>query len=210
MVWAVLKFAWHWATKVFFVGGAILGIAGAPDDFKVWSKWIDAVLNDPLVTSLAEQAVAVANFVNQPWVRVTLATTGTLALLWPLKSFWRIRHRLVFVWRKAVSNEVWIDRNAAVALISNSAWALSRRRRSEQPKSLFQLTQLSYGSDPAKIEKHKMFRGWCELALGEFKNMNEEGCRPGGNKWEYEEGMLRGWLDNRYDNDLVGEFGEPS
>ena len=70
---------------------ALIGIAGVSEDLETWSRWIDGVVNDPLVQDLAAKAVRIAAFLNQGWIRTALTVAGLALLAWPLVLFLRTR-----------------------------------------------------------------------------------------------------------------------
>jgi hypothetical protein len=110
---------------------AVVGLAGTPDDIETWTRWVDRMVNDPLVQALATRAVAITTFLNDPWVRAGLVISGLLILIWPLRWFWRLRHRLVFWGRRIVSDQVWISFDDALEVVRNSRWADRGATRSE-------------------------------------------------------------------------------
>ena len=63
-----------------------IGLAGIPDDMETWERWIDEIMKDPLVTDLAERVVAIAEVVNNHWVRGSLIAVAALILVWSLRQ----------------------------------------------------------------------------------------------------------------------------
>lgn len=206
MLWAALRWLGTWGWRGFAVSTAIIGVAGLPDDFKTWSKWIDAVVNDPLVTALAEWAVAIAGFVNQPWFRITLVIVGMVMIIWPLRWFWRVRHRFLFKVRQTLSEEVWIDRGSALTLIRNSRWAGVR-----QPKpTIGDMVRSSgiFGDTESIFQKRiRKFDDYCAMALDRFEKQNPQFARWAEGNKQYSEGKIREYLDEAYTDELEGEFG---
>src|SRR3954470_3613403 len=96
------RFCGRWIWRLVGFGNLVIGLAGVPGDLDTWSQWIDTVMNDPLVVQLAGYAVAIAEFINDPWVRTALVIVGLLMLFWPVRWFWRLRHRLIFWGKRAL------------------------------------------------------------------------------------------------------------
>lgn len=200
----MLWIAWQLAGAA----GFLVGLSGVPGDIDTWNRWIDIAVSDPMVQTLAGYAVAIAEVVNYPVTRAGLVIGGGLVLLWPLKLFWRFRHRVVFAWRRALDQPVWIGRDRAHDLVAMSPWATSRQRRSEKPKSIFDVA--SYTSrDPEALERLRMFGKWCGLVLKGSAEHNKEAYRKTETAEEFDEVQLKKWLDGRYQNDIIGEFGPP-
>ncbi len=198
-----------WLWRAFAVASTIIGISGIPGDLDTWSKWIDIVVNDPLVLKLAAYAVAIADFVNQPWVRTALVIGGVLMFFWPVRWFWRLRHRLVFWGKRALDQEVWVGRDTALDLVRKSRWAYSRERLAEKPRDRFGWAALSMQTDPARDERSAMFYNWCMLALDQYAEDHDDAVRKSEKGQEFSESKLRKWLDDRFKGDLRAEFGEP-
>jgi hypothetical protein len=196
-----------WAWRILAITGTLIGISGIPGDLETWTRWIDSAVNDPFVLNLANQAVAVAEFVNNPWVRTALVIGGLLMLIWPLRWFWRIRHRLAFAWRRAVKEPVWIAYDEAHRLVRASPWGSSRRAKARKAKSF--LDAIAFRPDPAERERDRMFVNWCKLALDRFGSENTDSIRVVDNKKEIDEVKLSEWLRNQYEQDIIDEFGDP-
>lgn len=185
---------------------AILGIAGAPDDYRAWVGWIDAVVSDPLVVQLAQKAVQLANFVNLIWVRSVLVVAGVLLFIWPLAWFWRLRHRVAFLWRRLLEEEVWTAADTAYQLVRQSDWAKTR----EPSVSVFEgltMKTLSAGETSAQ-NKLRMFDRFCRMALESFAEQNPSYLRKNSDgKFEYREDKLRRFLQSAFDDDVRKQFG---
>lgn len=166
-------------------------------------------MNDPLVLQLAGHAVAIAEVINNPLVRVGLVISGLLMLIWPLRWFWRLRHRLMFLGRRALSDKVWVSRGNAVKLITGSRWAISRRARAQKPTSVTEWLRNAGVADPEEREKSRLFATWCELALEKFEHEEVDVVRQASTEKEYDEAKLRAWLSDRYTGDVIDEFGAP-
>ena len=188
----------------------LIGFAGIPGDIDTWSKWINKAMYDPRVTELAEKAVAVAEFVNQPWFRILLVIVATALLFWGWRPFWRLRHRLWFWGRQIVSEVVWISEEQAMRLVERSEWAVSRKRKSQKARSILEeLTKTLATLDPAAREKEIRYSNWCRLVLRSFEEDFESSVKAVEAGKEYEEIQLKEWLEDRYTDDLVEEFGVP-
>lgn len=185
----------------------ILGIAGAPDNYKAWVGWINAVVSDPLVVELAQKAVQLATFVNRTWVRTVLVVAGVLLFIWPLAWFWRLRHRVAFWWRRLLEEEVWTDAQKAFELVRNSEWARSREPSVSVLDGLTARAFISGGS--SSQSKLRMFNHFCRMALRKFAEDNPSYRREvADGTLEYREDKLRRFLDNAYDEDTQKAFGD--
>lgn len=205
----IFKVCWPWVWRPIAFANLVIGIAGVPGDLGTWSTWIDLVMNDPLVLQLAGHAVAIAEVINNPLVRVGLVISGLLMLIWPLRWFWRLRHRLMFLGRRALSDKVWVSRGNAVKLITGSRWAISRRARAQKPTSVTEWLRNAGVADPEEREKSRLFATWCELALEKFEHEEVDVVRQASTEKEYDEAKLRAWLSDRYTGDVIDEFGAP-
>ena len=194
-----------------FVGilNFIIGLAGIPGDLETWSKWIDPITRTQTAIFIARRIVILANFINQEWVRVLLITSGILMILWPIRWFWRLRHNLIFLWRTAVENEVWLDASKAAALIAASRWGQSRRRSAAKPKNIFDYNSLISATNPQEREQDRKFKSWCEMALKKFVEETANSKKTIADKTQYNESLLRNWLVERYDDEVISEFGPP-
>jgi hypothetical protein len=164
-------------------------------------------MTDPRVEYLASKALAVANFVNQTPVRVALVIIGVGILIWGWRPFWSLRHRLRFEWRTLLGEVTWISRDKAIELVRQSQWARSRKRRNEKPTSQFAFNLLM--TNPEADEMQRMFYRWCVLALDGFSTHEPSAVRNVTTSTEYDEAALKNWLNGRYENDVISEFGQP-
>jgi hypothetical protein len=122
----------------------VVGFGGVPDDIATWSRWIETAVNDPFVLWLAEHAVAVAEFINQGWFRIALVIAGVLMMIWPLRWFWRLRHRWLFKWRRLVAEQVWIARDDAIKLVKESPWGRIKEPNVVRTVSLLDSMAMSF------------------------------------------------------------------
>lgn len=207
-----------------FVGIAstIIGFGGVPDDLATWTRWIDSMVNDPTVLWLATYAVEIADFINQAWVRIALVVVGVLLVIWPLRWFWRLRHRWLFKWRRFVSEQVWISRDDALTLIRESAWGRLKSptitRRVRTPSSLYSGILSGLGgreydervSGLSDTEKALIkFSAYLAHTLDQFVEDNPSGCKKekGGNEL-IDETKLRAFLKKAMEHEVRDEFGD--
>lgn len=183
----------------------VIGLAGLPDDLDKWKSWIDKIISDPRVTELAEKIVQIAEFVNQPYSRGTLAIIGLLVLFWPIKKFWRFRSKLRFIWRKTLSDEVWITHPSATRLIRRSSWGVAREPKEPMFGSLSVLAFIDRNT-PYQIKARK-FADYCDMVLDGFAKQNVGAVRKTDDGVEYDEGKLRNYLSEAYQTELESEFG---
>ncbi|MXO94761.1 hypothetical protein GRI62_14260 [Erythrobacter arachoides] len=182
----------------------VLGLAGLREDIAAWQKLVSKMTRDDRVLALAERAVEFAAWVNQPWVRVVLVVAGVLSLLWRLPGVWRLRHRLWFDWRKLLVERVWIDREAAIALMRHSEWGQIKRPAT----SLLDFTMPGTTGLSASEKQRKKFRLYLELSLDAFGQDNPASVREveGGGS-EYDEASLRKFVRSAMMSEIEDEFG---
>jgi hypothetical protein len=208
-----------WAFTKWLMGGpiAFLGLAGLPDSLDIWSRWIEkslgwfhAAMTDPRVQQLATAAVSIADFVNQSWVRAILVAVGVAILAWGWRPFWRLRHKLWFLGKRALNQKTWVSRSRAVDLVRNSRWGRSRKALAETPKSTFAF-DIGLMRDSARDAKNMMFYNWCIMVVDQFGAEESSAVRKdeSGKENEYSESDLTEWLEGRYRSDIVAEFGAP-
>jgi hypothetical protein len=208
-----------WGFTKWLVGWpiAIVGLGGLPDSLDVWSRWIEkslgwlhAAMTDPRVQQLATAAVSIADFINQSWVRAVLVCIGFAILAWGWRPFWRFRHKLWFLGKRALNQKNWIPQSKAVDLVENSRWGRSRKALAEKPRSVFTISNLSgLYQDPARDARIVMFHNWCKMVLEQFEVDDRSEVRMNEELKEYSEGDLIQWLDDRYRSDIIAEFGKP-
>ena len=182
----------------------LIGLAGVPGDLQTWERWMHAVLTDPEITALAEKAVAIAEVVNTMWFRTSLIAVGILLLLWSWRPIWRIRHRLWFKWRRALSDVVWIPRADAFTLVLNSDWAEAKRNRPQAP--VFRRLAETVGSGTADELKFRRFIG---MTLDSFAGGNPSKTRMVEGNQEFDEGALRKFVARAFDEDVRSKYGAP-
>jgi hypothetical protein len=208
LVWRIPR---HVITRTILglIGAALLlSVTWQPiwDDFSkkhpslggFWIKWVDLSISDS------------ANFVAQTPVSLTLVLIGISILGWGWHPVWMLRHRTVSVWRRTLDQKVWLVRNAAIDLVRRSRWGSSRRSLAEPPKPAFSLASLGLPQiDPAARTRSSMFYNWCSLVLDQFEQVNKIEVRAGKDEKEYDEDALNKWLESRYEEDIIAEFGNP-
>ncbi len=203
----------------------IIGVAGMPGDLGTWEDWIgaalgwlDSVMGDPRVTALAERAVAVAEFVNQPWARVTLVVLALAIIFWGARPFWRLRHKLIFRWRRVLAEQVWISRDAAEKLIKSSSWARLREPRTTTTVNSPEYANLSFAvssllgrqkttgmTDTDKsLLKFDLFVGF---TLDGFAEDNLHAVRDHEGVRQYDETSLREFLKQAMRQEIDDEIG---
>ena len=188
------------------VGAAItvLGFAGIGDDITVWQKWVGEMTHDERVLALAEQAAGYASWLNQPIVRVVLVAVGVLLLLWRLPGVWRLRHRLLFGWRRFLTDIVWIDREAAITLMRQSEWGQIKRPTT----SILDFTIPASTGLSASEKQRKKYRLYLEMSLDAFAKDNPSSVRKAENdEPEYDEAVLRRFVRSAMANEIEEEFG---
>jgi hypothetical protein len=197
----------------------VVGLAGLSDDVAQWVEWIDAastrvvsLLGDPEVVALAEWAVGAAEFLNQWWIRIGLIIVGVLLIFWPARRFWRFRHRLGFLWRRVLAEQVWISRDAAIKVIKESDWGRLKEPTvvsTEDPFAFlpgFGKKKVVYGlSDTAKALLK--YDGFIEKTLRSFCQQNPTACRCQDHKAQVDEAILMHFLETAADQ-LLTEFGD--
>jgi hypothetical protein len=194
---AVIRF---WA--LVGVATTIIGFAGVPDDIAQWEQWIDSFMNDPLVTTLAEYAVQISQFINQAPIRVGLVILGVLIVIWPIRRFWKFRQSIKFRWRRLVADRVWISREDANELVRKSDWALSRRGKLSAPLIDF-FSNKRILRDPEQIK----FDRFVDIVLDKYYKRARDDVRTEDGAQLFDEGPLRAYMQRIFDDDVLSEFG---
>lgn len=146
------------------------------------------------------------------WVSISILTIpmaaiGAVIRQLLLDRFISLKSTIQYATRMLISDESWIEEFGALDLIQQSKWARSRYAQNE-PNIPIQDAWF-VGGRPSKSSRQKMFRDWCELCLGKFAEKDDT-TRIVESKKEYNESKLREWLDERYDSELLNEFGHPA
>ncbi|MGH6818520.1 MAG: hypothetical protein ACREC1_07090 [Methylovirgula sp.] len=138
--------------------------------------------------------------ITWPCFHWSLAIVATLALVWELEPFARLRHPLR-LWRSALGEQVWIDREAALGLIRASDWAKTR----EPPRGFaaFVIANV-YNFEKDRIQ----FDRFIQLTLESFENRSTAYTRIIEGRKQYDETALRNFLDNALTNDVIKRFGD--
>jgi len=189
----------------------VVGLAGVPGDIGTWITWIGGFMHDPLVLHLAEIAVAAAGFINQGWVRLALVIAGLLMFFWPLRWFWRLRHKAIFRWKRLMAEKVWITRNQAIKLMRASTWGQLKEPLITGSIGLFDniLGRPQIVSGHTENNKKRIrFDAYVDLALRQFGETNKASVRTEDGKTQFEEGALRAYLDKAVERELLAEFGD--
>ena len=217
VVLRVMVFAWRVAAFV----STIVAVLGLPDEYATLEGWIlffqslfELVMDDARVTALAERAVVIAEFVNQPWVRVILGVIGLAGLFWGARPFWRFRHRLLFNWRRFLAEQVWIGREAAIKLIKASDWARLLEPETKTTPFIVMPETVGYvlgqgkktGLTQAKKALLK-FDLFIDRTLDAFANDNPHAVRQLAGEDQYDETDLRAFLKEATLREVEDEFG---
>lgn len=198
----------RWVNKFFwFVGfcSTIIGLAGVPDDLKIWYDWVERMMENATALAWAEFAVSIADFVNDPIVRVGLVLMGLTIVLWPARWFWRIRHKVWIAGRKLVQERVWISHEEAMDLLEQSDWAILRiphivERRSSivemfrsqaNPSLINEETIYGISAGEKRKRKYRLFLG---VTLRSFGDTNPSAVRLVEGQTEYDLAALDAFL----------------
>lgn len=183
---------------------SFIGLAGMQDDLATWLSWLDKVTREERILALAEQAVGYANWVNQPEVRVTFFVLGVILLMWRLPWVWRLRHRFIFAWRSAVSEEVWVSKASALQLLRNSQWGQLKRPST----SILDFGKFGASGMTEGERAQSKYSAYIELALDAFEQDNPNSVRDAsdGSK-EYGEGAIRKFSISALRDEIEVEFG---
>ena len=101
-----------------------------------------------------------------------------------------------------MAKKIWIRGNEAWELVRASDWAQSRRPAKEG--GLVELFRFQVSiQDPEALK----FSRFISLALDKFAECNSAAVRDGRKGKEYEEGALRTFLREAFDQDVKDEFG---
>lgn len=166
----------------------------------------------------AELAVSIADFVNEPMVRVGLVLMGLIIVLWPARWFWRIRHKVWIAGRKLVQERVWISHEEAMDLLEQSDWAILRiphitERRSliaemfrsqANPNLVQDVTIYGISADEKRKKKYRLFLA---ETLRSFADKNSSAVRLVEGQTEYDHAALGAFLSKALRDELKDEFG---
>jgi hypothetical protein len=179
---------------VVVVGGRVLDLTERPEQVGRLERWLSDFMTDPRIHAVAVWTANAIVFLNQWWVETILIAVILLLLFWGVRPIWRIRHRVIFFWRRSLEAEVWTTKANAIELIRKSNLATSR---SKNPwASLF------IGGLDRKFDR------WCEMVLESFISNNPNYIRSLENgESEYREDKLRTFLRRSFDDDVLKEYG---
>ena len=207
--------AWAKALAVFVVLilgfiGKILDLADRPDQVAKLEHWIGNAMTDPRVHATAVFVSRLLGYLSLWWVQAVLLACAVMILLWRWSPFWRFRENVIFQVRRAVESQVWIRKTDALNLVRTSQWARLRRQAAEPPADMFSEIRASLVRDPAKDARSTRFQRWCDMALTAFGEANAESNRQTQDGApEFDEVRLKAYLQERYDGEVVAEFGNP-
>jgi hypothetical protein len=204
---ATLRRVLSWAIRGIFAlillagawSGRVLDLADKPDQFSKLQEIIGHVMTDPRVQFVTAWVVTAVSILNRWWVQAILIAAAGMLLLWGVRPFWHLRHRIGFAWRRLMEPEVWIDRASAIQLVENSKWARSRNTT--------KMSFLSLAMGHPLFDQEK-FNRFCQLVLNGFGDANPQYIRDVDGKREYREDRLRAFLSAAYDSDVRKQFGE--
>jgi hypothetical protein len=139
--------------------------------------------------------------VRQPIFHFALAAVASAALLSSRTAFSEWRRYVFFFRSRLLSEQVWIDKEAALDLIKASDWARTR----DQSRSTwsFVIGGIS-NSDRDRIQ----FSRFIELALHNFARRGTYYAREIEGIMKYDEGALRTFLDDAITADTLKRFGD--
>lgn len=169
------------------------------------------VVYDPRVVALAEQAVQVAEFMNQWWFRLFLVSMGILLIMWNWRFMARLRWFVGWKWRHALGVETWISRRAALDVIRQSDFAQSRKPSQtvrKQNNPMFSLSGLfSERVVMAPGKESTMLTRFSELILEKIASEYPDVVRDSGGEPTYLKEKIESWLDGAFDEEVLSEFG---
>ena len=180
---SISSVCWH----LFSAAMTLLGISGIPANLEQWSKWIaewrqwiDAMAYDPEVQLWADRAVAVAEFINQPAMRVSLFVIGVAGLTWHMRRFWRLRFKISVLWRKMVGEKIWITEDQAIDKIAQSDWGRLKAPHVTETRDLLYSMKATFSRTdtimgvPDKEKAEIKFNHFVKTTLRAFHENNPE------------------------------------
>lgn len=200
----------------------VVGLGGVPGSLTQWSvwinvgaRWINAMIDDLFVMEWAARAVRIAEYINQPAVRVGLFVLGCVIFAWPLRWFWRIRRKVRLFGRSILENEIWLDESDAFEELRTSDWArlkephvVHRHGFLNIPRALTgeEVTVSGMSETEKDSEKYKMY---LRATLLSFQASNSSAVRSAldGSK-EIEITALRKFLQAAVNVELQRDYGD--
>lgn len=194
---------------------AIFSIFGIPDGLSWWSKQfeqfialVDGAMSDPRVHWLASIAVEITTYLNFWPIRAALFLFGVSIILWRVRPYRLFRSRIFFLWKRALENGKWIDKQAALDLIRASDWARVR----EPPVSIMdafasQVHVTMKGVAPA-TKTEMQFRHFILLALRNFEIANPYSVKMVNDKKQYSEDKIIEFTERAFDDEVIEKFGK--
>ena len=184
--------------------------------FLTWIAWpsiIQRYLEHSAPKTLSEPlwsiTMAVVYTDTVPVIGGAVALAAIMAL-WDVPTVWRVGHRLIFRARRLFVDQVWISEGDAFNLLYSSSWALARKAANDDTTiPWFQTFSAANRTTRSRQSRDDMYVGWCRMALRRFLSEVPEATRKEEEKTEIDETALRDWIQGRYDEDLIKEFGKP-
>jgi|GEM_PF-6523149 len=198
---------WNLLSAFFFV----FGLAGAPDDYDTWVAWIgQATESAPFLFHWAVEVVTAALLLPYAQFVALILALAILLRAGIKRRLETLRNKVGLVVAEALNETRFISRQDAIKRVRESRWARSRYRMSEKPISLYDRViagATSLTVDPAKNERQAQFAYWCSMALDAFEAQCVGSVRNEDGKREYDEVVLVAWLVEKYDDDVIDQFG---
>lgn len=207
----------NWALRTFLVGLAIfltvfagrrhgshpmirIPVALALIVLFSYAPW-DTIATD---FTKAHRGVEWPLFVRKPLFHFALAAVAAIALVSPQSPSTNWRRYVFFFRSKVLSEQVWIDRAAALSLIKSSDWAKTRDiGRGLLPNWLTGSIGGAINFDRDRIQ----YERFIELTLHQFARRGNYYAREIDGVMKYDEGALREFLDNALTTDTLKRFG---
>lgn len=200
---------WWPAKAALLVGALALLVAAAGDS--ITQKFYEGGGRDAVPLPIAGLTLA-DYYLDQRRVYLLLSAIVLVLVFWRFAPVARFRHTTVFVLRRSVAEQVWISQDKALAIVRESVWAQERKRADEPSTSAtsqFSLIWQPQVKTQSEAVRARKFTRWCARALEKFSTRESESVRDSGNTREYDEVVLRQYLEEKYDDDVDAEFGAP-
>lgn len=138
-----------------------------------------------------------------------LVTASSLILIWNWRPVWNVRRRAIFSWRMTVlGEETWIGRDSALKIIRGSDWAQIREPAFSMIEQLAQSMRFSTSGKTEYDRDLLRFNRFIAMTLESFERNNPSAVREVDGKKEYAEGVLRTFMDNALDDEVIQRFGQ--
>ncbi len=197
----------------------VIGLSGIPGDIDQWGAWVSTLSEHHVVKDVAGGILRFVEYADQPILRIALFLLGLTMLFWPLRFFWRMRHRARLWWRKKVSEEVWVSEEDALEEIRASDWASLKAPHVTETRQLLGIGNFSESalrgfstqtvSGMSKSEKAlARFRMYLEATLRSFHANNPNSVRRNSDdETETNLSALTKYLDEALSGEVEEEFG---